>query len=401
MSYIKIHQEKITDANALKALCPFGAIEENAKGELEINAGCKMCRLCVKRGDGVFEFVEETNLTAKLDKSAWKGICVVAEIDNGNIHPVTFELLGKARELAQVVNEPVYCVMAGENIAALAEQALIYGADDVFVYDDPALKYFRVEPYTAVLEDFIHAKHPSVMLVGGTTAGRSLAPRTAARFKTGLTADCTKLEIQPTGDLDQIRPAYGGNIMAHINTPNHRPQFATVRYKIFPIPPKREISDPEKHIHLQKLAAEKLVSAIDILEVREKAREIGIEDAEVIIAAGRGLKKKEDLAMIRELAELLNGQIAGSRAVIEAGWLDPRCQIGLSGRTVKPKLIIACGISGAIQFVAGMSGSEKIIAINSDPDAPIFKVAHIGLTGDLYKIVPALIEKIKASKNQE
>ena len=174
-----------------------------------------------------------------------------------------------------------------------------------------------------------------------------------------------------------------------------------MRYKIFPIPPKREIADPEKHIHLQKLAAEKLVSAIDILEVREKAREIGIEDAEVIIAAGRGLKKKEDLAMIRELAELLNGQIAGSRAVIEAGWLDPRCQIGLSGRTVKPKLIIACGISGAIQFVAGMSGSEKIIAINSDPDAPIFKVAHIGLTGDLYKIVPALIEKIKASKNQE
>lgn len=403
MSYIKIHQEKITDVPALKALCPFGAIEENTKGELEINAGCKMCRLCVKRGEGVFEFIEETDRTAELDKSLWKGITVVAEIDNGSIHPVTFELLGKARELAQVVNEPVYCVMAGEKISPLAEQALLYGADDVFVYDDPALKYFRVEPYTAVLEDFINAKQPSVMLVGGTTAGRSLAPRTAARFKTGLTADCTKLEIQPTGDLDQIRPAYGGNIMAHINTPNHRPQFATVRYKIFPIPPKRDLNgiDTAQHIHLQSIDTEKLISAIDILDVREKAREIGIEDAEVIIAAGRGLKKKEDFAMIRELADLLNGQVAGSRAVIEAGWLDPRCQIGLSGRTVKPKLIIACGISGAIQFVAGMSGSEKIIAINSDPEAPIFKVAHIGLTGDLYKIVPALIEKIKASKNQE
>ncbi len=393
MPHIEIHHDKVTDKEALAALCPFKSIEI-IDGRLAINAGCRMCRICIKKGNGVFEYVED-DLPPSVDKNLWRGIAVVAEIEEGNLHPVTFELIGKARELAAKVKYPVYCLMIGSEIADKARQVLEYGVDEVFVYDQPELKYFRIEPYTAVLEDFIRNVQPSSVLVGGTSTGRSLAPRAAARFRTGLTADCTRLDISPSTDLDQIRPAYGGNIMAHINTPRHRPQFATVRYKIFSIPPKEE---PKGKIRRCSVAPEKLRSAIEILNMKEKEQEKGIEEAEVLVVAGRGVKKQEDLAMLQELAELLNGKLASTRAVVEAGWINPRNQIGLSGRTVKPKLIITCGVSGAIQFVAGMDSSEKIIAINTDENAPIFKVAHIGIKGDLYKIVPNLIEQIKQQK---
>ncbi len=393
MPYIKIHQEKAQDKARLAALCPFKSIEL-VNDTLSINAGCRMCRICIKKAGDVFEYVEEE--LPSVEKEKWRGIAVVAEITEGSVHPVTFELIGKARELAAKVNYPVYCLMIGYGIRDKAETILEYGADEVFVYDQPELQYFRIEPYTAVLEDFIRKVRPSSVLVGGTSTGRSLAPRAAARFRTGLTADCTSLDISENTDLDQIRPAYGGNIMAHINTPRHRPQFATVRYKIFPIPPKTE---PKGKITMESIAQEKLKSAIDILEMKEKIREVGIEEAEVLVVAGRGIKKQEDLAMLQELAELLNGRLASTRSQVEAGWTDPKQQIGLSGRTVKPKLIITCGVSGAIQFVAGMNGSEHIVAINTDEKAPIFKVAHVGIVGDLYKIVPQLIEKIKAKGN--
>ncbi len=393
MPYIKIHQEKAQDKARLAALCPFKSIEL-VNDTLSINAGCRMCRICIKKAGDVFEYVEEE--LPSVEKEKWRGIAVVAEITEGSVHPVTFELIGKARELAAKVNYPVYCLMIGYGIRDKAETILEYGADEVFVYDQPELQYFRIEPYTAVLEDFIRKVRPSSVLVGGTSTGRSLAPRAAARFRTGLTADCTSLDISENTDLDQIRPAYGGNIMAHINTPRHRPQFATVRYKIFPIPPKTE---PKGKIMMESIAQEKLKSAIDILEMKEKIREVGIEEAEVLVVAGRGIKKQEDLTMLQELAELLNGRLASTRSLVEAGWTDPKQQIGLSGRTVKPKLIITCGVSGAIQFVAGMNGSEHIVAINTDEKAPIFKVAHVGIVGDLYKIVPQLIEKIKAKGN--
>lgn len=390
MPYIKIHQEKAVDKASLCAVCPFNAIEL-AGNELAINAGCRMCRLCVKKYGDIFEYIDDRR-TAGVDKSLWRGIAVVAEIEEGNIHPVTFELLGKARQLAQKVDFPVYCLVIGHHITGQAQQILEYDADKVFVYDQPELEQFRIEPYTAVLEDFITREKPSVVLVGGTQTGRSLAPRAAARCRTGLTADCTVLDISENSDLDQIRPAYGGNIMAHINTPGHRPQFATVRYKIFPIPAK---SAPHGTISNCTLPPEKLLSKITITAMKEKSREVGIEDAEVLVVAGRGIRKAEDLAMLEELASLLNGKLASTRALVEAGWIDAKKQIGLSGRTVKPKLIITCGVSGAIQFVAGMNGAETIIAVNSDPEAQIFKVAHIGLCGDLYTIIPGLIDRIK------
>ncbi len=394
MPSIKIHQEKAADKKALLSVCPFKAIELDEAGLLSINAGCRMCRLCVKSNGEVFEFSED-NATESVNKSEWRGIAVVAEIEEGNVHPVTFELIGKARELAAKVHYPVYCLMIGADITEKAGELLSYGADEVFVYDQEELKYFRIEPYTAVLEDFIRNVKPSSVLVGGTSVGRSLAPRAAARFRTGLTADCTCLDISESTDLDQIRPAYGGNIMAHINTPKHRPQFATVRYKIFSIPPK---GTADGKIHVCTVPAEKLRSAIEILDMKEKDQEKGIEEAEVLVVAGRGVRKQEDMAMLQELAALLHGQLAATRAVVEAGWINARCQIGLSGRTVKPKLIITCGVSGAIQFAAGMNGAEKIIAINTDKNAPIFQTAHVGITGDLYKIIPELIEKIKKQK---
>ena len=394
MSYIKIHQSKVADKEAAKALCPFGAISENAAGELEIGAGCRMCRLCIRKGGEAFEFIDDS--APGVDKSKWRGVAVVAEVDpDGALHPVGLELLGKARELAAKIDHPVQAVVIGAKTGEAVEKLLACGADEVYVYEDPAFENFRIEPYANALEDFINAVHPSSVLVGGTVNGRSLAPRVAARFRTGLTADCTVLDMSQSTDLDQIRPAYGGNIMAHINTPRHRPQFATVRYKIFTAPPREE---PHGSVIRRSLAADKLLSKIEIVERTKKSAEKGIEEAEVLVVCGRGVKRPEDIALLKELAGLLGGEVASTRAVVEAGWLDAKRQIGLSGRTVKPKLIITCGVSGAIQFVAGMSGSETIVAINADPKASIFKIAHIGLVGDLYTIIPELIAKIKAKK---
>ena len=394
MAFIKINQEKATDKDALAKLCPFGAIEVK-DGKLEINAGCRMCRMCIRKGGGAFELVED-DVRPSVDKSQWRGVAVVAEIDaDGALHPVALELLGKARELAAKIDHPVTALVIGSGTEDAVRKLLAYGADEVHVYDDPELKHFRIEPYSNVLEDFILQTRPSSVLVGGTVNGRSLAPRVAARFRTGLTADCTVLDMSPTTDLDQIRPAYGGNIMAHINTPRHRPQFATVRYKIFSIPPKGE---PCGKVVKHAVAPDRLASLIEVLDRRRKDVEKGIEEAEVLVVCGRGVKKPEDISLLEELAKLLGGKVASTRAVVEAGWLEAKRQIGLSGRTVKPKLIITCGVSGAIQFVAGMNNSEYIVAINTDPKASIFKVAHVGIVGDLYKVVPELIEKIKCAK---
>jgi len=375
-------------------LCPFSAIEYQ-KGRLQINSACKMCKGCVKNGpDGVFEIKEE--VFKIIDKSQWKGIAVYVEHRSGEVHPITYELIGKAKEMANKINHPVYCLFIGHEIKNEAYKMLEYGVDNVFVYDKKELKHFRIEPYTAVIEDFISKVKPSIMLIGGTAVGRSLAPRAAARFRTGLTADCTILDIQENTDMDQIRPAFGGNIMAHIFTPNHRPQFATVRYKIFAVP---EISENVKgKVTLCNIRESKLNSNIKVLDVRKKEKMEAIEDAEVLIVAGRAYQKQEDLKIVYQLADCMGAQVAGTRPVIEAGWLDARKQIGLSGRTVKPKLIITCGVSGAIQFIAGMNNSECIIAINKDPHATIFNVAHYGIVGDVYEIIPELIKKINKNK---
>jgi electron transfer flavoprotein alpha subunit len=394
MGKLVVNQDKITNIEELLKICPFGALENN-NGKVEINGACKMCRLCVKNGPkGAVEYIEEA--IKEIDKSAWKGIGVYVDHVDGEIHPVTYELIGKARELAGKINHPVYAVFVGNNISHKAEELLHYGVDKVFVYDNEALEYFRIEPYTAAFEDFVNKIKPTALLVGATTIGRSLAPRIAARFKTGLTADCTILDIKENTDLVQIRPAFGGNIMAQIVTPNSRPQLATVRYKVMTAPKRSE--EIKGEIVQCSLNKEKLKSGITALEIKKKLSEVGISDAEVIVAAGRGIKSEKDLNMLKELANVLNGEVACTRPLIEAGWVDAKRQIGLSGRTVRPRLIITCGISGAVQFTAGMNNSDYIFAINTDEKAPIFKVAHYGVVGDLYEVIPELIEKIKLAK---
>lgn len=395
MAKLVVHNEKIDNKSEAIKLCPFGAMDI-VNDNIEINASCKMCRLCVRKGsEGAFEYVEGEKKPS-VDKSLWKGVGVYVDHVEGDIHPVTFELIGKARELAAKVNQEVYCVFVGHDIEDKAEELLHYGVDKVYVYDSEKLKEFRIEPYTAAFEDFINKVKPTAILVGATTVGRSLAPRIAARFRTGLTADCTVLDIKENTDLVQIRPAFGGNIMAQIVTPNSRPQLATVRYKVMLAPERSE--DVNGQIISCSIEDEKLASNIDVLEVFKKEAETGISDAEVLVVAGRGVKTEKDLAMVEELAKLLGGEVAVTRPLIESGWADAKRQVGLSGRTVRPKLIITLGVSGAVQFTAGMNKSDVIFSINKDEKAPIFQVAHYGIVGDMYEIIPQLIENIKLAK---
>lgn len=391
MGKLIVNQEKVTDKNKLINLCPFGAIEES-NGQIQINSACKMCKLCVRKSDGAITFVEEDE-EVKIDKSLWKGIAVYVDHVEGDIHPVTFELIGKAKEMAKTINHPVYAVFMGYSIEDKCRELLHYGVDAVYCYDEKPLELFSIETYTNVFEDFINKVKPTAILVGATTVGRQLAPRVAARMKTGLTADCTTLLMDENTDLIQIRPAFGGNIMAQIYTPNHRPQMATVRYKVMNAPERQK--EAKGDIIRCTVEPDLLKANVQVLDIKTKEKEKSIEAADVLVVAGRGIKKKEDLGMLFELAELLGGQVACTRPLVEAGWMEAKNQVGLSGRTVRPKLIITCGVSGAVQFTAGMNNSDCIVAINTDENASIFNVAHYCLVGDLYSIVPNLINLLK------
>jgi len=393
MAELRIHQEQL-DEDSIRQLidiCPFGAISCR-DGKVEIDSGCRMCRLCVKKGPGgAVEYMETQE--PGINKDEWRAVAVYVEYNGKAVHPVTFELIGKARELAAVTGHPVYALFMGYQVGEKAEELLAYGVDQVFVYDRKELEHFSVLTYANVFADFITRIRPSSILVGATNAGRSLAPRVAARFRTGLTADCTVLEMKENTDLVQIRPAFGGNIMAQIVTPKNRPQFCTVRYKIFSAPPVTK--DPSGTIRTMEVTDGMIDRRIRVEEIIHKPKEIDISEAEVIVAVGRGVKSQADLELIRELAAALDAQLACTRPLIECGWFDARRQIGLSGRTVKPKLIITIGISGSVQFAAGMRGAECIIAINTDRKAPVFDIANIGLVGDWYEILPRLLKTVK------
>jgi electron transfer flavoprotein alpha subunit len=392
MSKIKIDEGRCDGCGICITRCPFGALAMEA-GRVVPNAGCKLCKICIKQCPAGAITLEETAAAAGLDKTAWRGILVYVEHLDGVLHPVTLELIGKARQLAERIHHPVYALWIGANLENRAADLLKYGVDRVLVYDDEALRYFRADTYTNIFEDGIHALKPTAVLVGATSVGRSLAPRVAARFRTGLTADCTQLEMKPETDLVQIRPAFGGNIMARILTTHTRPQFATVRYKV--MEPAACVDRPAGEVIRGEIGPGRLESRIKVVEVVAKEKQENISDAEVLVVAGRGVKNAADLTLLEELAGLLGGEIACTRPLVETGWFSYTRQIGLSGRTVKPKLIITCGVSGAVQFTACMNGSERIFAINQDRTAPIFKVAHYGIVGDLYQILPQLIAKIK------
>ncbi|MCI8631895.1 MAG: electron transfer flavoprotein subunit alpha [Lachnospiraceae bacterium] len=394
MAELRIHHEKIDAAAAgqLVKLCPFSAISyENDK--LQINAACKMCKMCVRKGPaGAIEYIEDA-APASVDKSAWNGIAVFADCSEGSIHPVTFELIGKAQELAQVTGHPIYAVLICNGDTGFSDQLLQSGVSKVFLYDSPIFKDFSITTYANAFEDFIHQIKPSSVLVGATNIGRSLAPRIACRFRTGLTADCTVLEMKENTDLVQIRPAFGGNIMAQIVTPRTRPQFCTVRYKVFAAP--QPVENPAGELVSMPVDPAWLDARVQVLSTEKRPVGTDISEADVIVAVGRGLRSKDDLALAQRFAALIGAQLACTRPLVESGWMDASHQIGLSGKTVKPKLIIALGISGAVQFAAGMKSSDCIIAVNSDPAAPIFDVAHYCVVGDLYEVLNDLIKRIE------
>ena len=376
--------------------CPFGAITMR-NGAPEIDAACRLCGACVHACPNQALLRLETR-TQSVDKSQWKGLMVFAEQSGGRLHPVGLELIGKALSLAAGTGQAVCAVVAGHGVAGCAQTLLHYGVSAVYVYDDPALGFFRADAFAACVEDAIRHMKPSVVLVGATALGRSLAPRLATRFHTGLTADCTRLELRENSDLVQVRPAFGGNIMAQIITPNSRPQFATVRYKVMDAPSRRAEAVGELIARALPKAAG--LSPVTYLQTVPLPKAANISDADLLVVGGRGLQREADLGMIRELAVLLGGEWAVSRPLVEKGWCPGARQIGLSGRTVRPKLILTCGVSGAIQFTASMNQSEHIIAINRDPEAPIFQTAHVGIVGDLYELVPALIARLKARETE-
>ncbi len=391
MSQIKINQEKVNPqiAQALIELCPFQAFDYYGN-VLSINAACKVCKICVNKGPaGVCEFLDSPVIT--IDKSQYSGIAVYVEHRKNTIHRVSFELIGKAKELAQVTGETVSAILIGSNTGSMSEEILKRGVDKIYVYDDKRFDEFNVETYTSVMENFFQNHKVNVILFGGTARGRSFAPRVAARLKTGLTADCTKLEMTPVGDLMQIRPAFGGNIMAKIKTLNHRPQLATVRYKMFSEP---ALETPHGVVQKEDTKSIGITENIIVLNVEEKPQASDISEAETIIVVGRAFRKQKDLELVEPLRKKLNAEIACTRPLIENGWIDARRQVGLSGRTVKPKLLIALGVSGSVQFIEGMKESEFIISVNNDPHNKLFEISHYSILGDIYEILPKLTELI-------
>jgi electron transfer flavoprotein alpha subunit len=389
MGYIKVDNTKVTKeiAEQLKQVCPFNAFEY-VDEYLSINASCRVCKLCVKKGPkGICEFIDDSR--PQIDKSKYKGIAVFMEQHHNVCHPVGFELLGKAKEIAQKTNEKVFAIVIGSETKHMVSECLNYGVDDVFVYEDASYRDFNVERYTNVIETFYKKYQNNVILFGSTPLGRSFAPRVAARLRTGLTADCTMLDITEEGDLLQIRPAFGGNIMAKINTPNNRPQLATIRYKMFNKP---ALVEPLGQIHHESVIDISKDTKINLVESVHKPLAKDISESEIIIALGRGIKKQADLALIEPLRAQLGADLACTRPLIENGWFDPRQQIGLSGRTVKPKLLINIGISGSVHFIEGMKEAETIITINQDPQCKLFNYSHYAICGDLYQVLPKLNE---------
>jgi electron transfer flavoprotein alpha subunit len=390
---IKVITDKCYGCKVCAPSCPFGIIEIIDKKAV-IKDGCNLCGACVTACK--FKAIEITReVETTIDKSLYKGVWVFAEQREGKLANVTLELLGEGRKLADELKEPLVAVILGKEIAPLANKLIAHGADKVFLADAPELEHFLEDSYTQVIVDLVQKERPNIFLLGATAIGRSLAPKVAARLGTGLTADCTGLEVDVAEkNLLQTRPAFGGNLMATILCPNHRPQMATVRPKVFK--PLAEDSSRTGEIIPVDLSATKWDIRAKVLEVvKETGYAVNLEEANIIVSGGRGLCDPKNFAMVEELAKVLGGAVGASRAAVDAGWIPYAHQVGQTGKTVGPKIYFACGIHGAIQHMAGMSSSDIIIAINKNPDAPIFKIATYGIVGDVREILPMLTKEFQ------
>lgn len=389
---IQIINEKCKGCSICVKNCPFSAITmENKLAVLASN--CTGCGVCVDKCP--FGAIVKTEEESKgVDISKYHGVWVFAEQREGKLMPVVIELLGEGKKLAAEVGCELCAVLCGDKIGGLTAELMEYGADKVYVADAPELKNYTTDGYTKVIMEAITKFKPEIVLLGATHIGRDLGPCLAVQCGTGLTADCTKLEIDPeTKGIKQTRPAFGGNLMATIVCPNHRPQMSTVRSGVM----SRAVHTPGHKGEVISLSVSFNAGDIrtKILEIVKNAGEIvSLTDAEVIVAGGMGLGKAEGFELLGKLADRLGGCVAGSRASVDAGWIDHAYQVGQTGTTVKPRLYFACGISGAIQHVAGMQNSDYIIAINKNESAPIFDVADYGIVGDLYTVIPAILDAL-------
>lgn len=327
----------------------------------------------------------------------YNGVWVFAEQRDGELQKVSLELLGEGRKIADKLGVKLTALLIGDNIKGLADNLGRHGADEVLVVENELLKHYTTDGYTKVICDLANERKPGILFIGATFIGRDLGPRVAARLSTGLTADCTVLDVEvENGDLLATRPAFGGNLMATIACPDHRPQMATVRPGVFS---KLADTDREFKVEVVDIALEAKDIRTNIIEVVKEAKEIvDISEANFIVSGGRGVGSKENFKMLEELAEALGGTVAGSRAAVENGWLERDYQVGQTGKTVRPNIYIACGISGAIQHVAGMQDSDLIIAINKDETAPIMATADYAIVGDLFKVIPEMTAQVKALK---
>jgi len=397
---INVIEDKCNGCGLCVKACPLAAIEVTNKMAIIDLELCNYCGSCVSacRFRAIAIEIEKQ---PKDDLGRYSGVWVFGEQFRGKIAPVVLELVGIGRQLADDRKSELAVVVLGDNLENAAAELAEYPVDKVYLCEAPDLAQYDGERYSRVLSDVVREYKPEIMLAGATTTGRSFMSQVAIRIYTGLTADCTGLAIgKDDGLLYQTRPAYGGNVMATILCPYTRPQMATVRHKVFPTSPKRSNGVRAEIVRLTP-KPQLFSSRSEILDFIEQCEAtVNIVEADIIVSGGRGIQDPSNFAMIEELAKALGGAVGASRAAVDAGWIPYCHQVGQTGKTVCPKLYIACGISGAVQHQAGMSSSDTIIAINKDPDAPIFQIANFGFVGDCLEIVPLLTKKIRALRGE-
>jgi electron transfer flavoprotein alpha subunit/NAD-dependent dihydropyrimidine dehydrogenase PreA subunit len=398
MPLLEIDKSKCIGCGNCVDVCPFGAL--SLEGDtVVVNEKCTGCGACLETCPTMALSLPAGRATETGDISQSSGVWVWLEQFNGRMGDIAIEILGQGRKLADLRQATLTACALGHNIEHITKEAISFGADRVFWVDDPSLAVYRTAPYAAILINLARRYKPEIFLLGASSRGRDLAGSVATDLYTGLTADCTGLDIDPeNGLLIQIRPAFGGNIMARIICPNHRPQMATVRHRVFEKPP-ANLQHQGEIIAIAPALTEQQIST-RVTGFVQEIDKINLAYAHIIVSGGRGVGGPEGFEPLRKLADVLGGTIGASRSAVDAGWISYAHQVGQTGRTVRPNLYIACGISGAIQHLAGMKTSKIIVAINKNPEAPIFSVAHYGIVGDLFQIVPALTVQFKKRLNK-
>jgi electron transfer flavoprotein alpha subunit len=394
MANLLIDKETCTGCEVCIPSCPFGALSMK-EGIAVVDEKCTFCGACVDVCPVSAITLEKDEKTVAIDTASYKDVWVFIEHEDRKVSSVSFELLGEGRRLADALGCKLCGFIFGNDVEGFVKEAVAYGAEKVYVTESPLLEPYRTDPFSCAAINLVRKYKPEIVLFGATIQGRDFAGTVATTLETGLTADCTGLEIDPeTKYLKQTRPAFGGNIMATIlDYPNYRPQMSTVRPKVFPMPPKDDSKKGEVIREPLPMTADQIRTKV--LEFIKGAEAVNLADAEIIVSGGRGIGNAENFKVVRELAEVLGAAVGASRAAVDAGWIPYEHQVGQTGRTVRPKIYFACGISGSIQHQAGMKTADIIVAINKDPEAPIFKIATYGVVGDLFTVVPMIKEEFK------